>query len=56
MRATMGTTYRSLIGNLNRINYRLEDLRVQAASGKKLQRPSDDPSAIRPTLFARSDI
>ncbi|TYP00179.1 flagellar hook-associated protein 3 FlgL [Geothermobacter ehrlichii] len=56
MRATMGTTYRSLLGNLNRINSRLEELRVQTASGKKLQRPSNDPSAIRPTLYARADI
>lgn len=56
MRATLGTTYRSLLGSLNRINSRLEDLRVQTASGKKLQRPSDDPSSIRPTLYARADI
>lgn len=56
MKATMGTTYNSLLTNLNKINRSLEDLRLQTATGKKINKPSDDPSAIRPMLNARSSI
>jgi flagellar hook-associated protein 3 FlgL len=37
-------------------NTRLEELRLQAATGKKVTKPSDDPSAIRPMLNARGQI
>ncbi|ORJ63493.1 flagellar hook-associated protein FlgL [Geothermobacter hydrogeniphilus] len=56
MKATMGTTYHTLLAHLNRINRTLEDLRVQSATGKKINKPSDDPSAIRPMLNARTQI
>lgn len=56
MRATLTTTYRSLLFNLTRQNNRLEDLRNQAATGKRMNKPSDDPSAIRPVLNARGQI
>lgn len=56
MRATLGTTYRSLLNNLNRSSIRLEELRVQGATGKRMTRPSDDPAAIRPVLNARGQI
>lgn len=56
MRATLTTTYRSLLANLTHSSTRLEDLRVQAATGKKVSKPSDDPSAIRPMLDTRGQI
>ena len=56
MKSTQATTYRSLNSELNSINGRLEHLRNQAATGKKLLRPSDDPAAIRPVLSARTQI
>lgn len=56
MKSTQATTFRSLNTELNSINNQLEDLRLQAATGKKLNRPSDDPAAIRPVLSARTQI
>ncbi|WP_305046875.1 flagellar hook-associated protein FlgL [Geoalkalibacter sp.] len=56
MRATLTTTYRSLLANLTQSSTRLEDLRLQAATGKRMSKPSDDPSAIRPVLNARGQI
>lgn len=56
MKSTQSTTFRSLNAELGSINNRLEDLRNQAATGKKLIRPSDDPAAIRPVLSARTQI
>ena len=56
MKATEGTTYRMLQSNLGRITTRLEDLRVQGATGIKLNKASDAPSAIRPVLTARTQI
>ncbi len=56
MRATLTTTYRSLLFNLTRQNTRLEELRNQAATGKRMVKPSDDPSGIRPVLNARGQI
>jgi flagellar hook-associated protein 3 FlgL len=56
MKTTLATQYRSLNSEMNRLTSTLEDLRNQAATGKKLIRPSDDPAAIRPVLSARSQI
>ena len=56
MKATEGTTYRMLQKNLDRVTTRLEDLRIQGATGLKLTKPSDDPSAIRPVLTTRTQI
>jgi flagellar hook-associated protein 3 FlgL len=56
MKATQGTTYRSLQAQINQMGLRLEDLRNTAASGKKLNRPSDDPAAIRPVLNSRTQL
>lgn len=56
MKATEGTTYRMLQSNLGRISSRLEELRTQGATGIKLTKPSDDPSAIRPVLTTRTQI
>lgn len=56
MKTTLSTTYRSLNSEMSRLSSTLENLRNQAATGKKLLRPSDDPAAIRPVLSARSQI
>ena len=56
MRATQTTTYRSLQNFLDRTSDRLQTLQLQAATGKRLNRPSDDPTAISPVLSARTQI
>ncbi|MBD1401253.1 flagellar hook-associated protein FlgL [Pelovirga terrestris] len=56
MKATQVTTYRSLQNFLDRTSDRLSTLQLQAATGKKLNRPSDDPTAISPVLSARTQI
>ncbi len=56
MKATEGTTYRMLQSNLGRVTTRLEELRIQGATGLKLNKASDDPSAIRPVLTTRTQI
>jgi flagellar hook-associated protein 3 FlgL len=56
MRATQTTTYRSLQSFLDRTSDQLAKLQLQAATGKKLNRPSDDPTAISPVLSARTQI
>jgi flagellar hook-associated protein 3 FlgL len=56
MKVTDGTTYRMLQTNLGRISTRLENLRNQGATGIKLNKPSDDPAAIRPVLTTRTQI
>ncbi|WP_456388254.1 flagellar hook-associated protein FlgL [Desulfolithobacter sp.] len=56
MKATQGTTYRMLGSRLDDITTRLEELRNIGATGKRLIKPSDDPSAIRPVLSMRKQI
>jgi flagellar hook-associated protein 3 FlgL len=56
MNVTEGTTYRMLQSNLNKITTKLENLRTQGATNLKLNKPSDDPSAIRPVLTTRTQI
>lgn len=56
MRATQATTYRSILFNLKTVSNRLSDLQLMSATGKRITKPSDDPSAIRPMLHARSEI
>ncbi|NOQ45274.1 MAG: flagellar hook-associated protein 3, partial [Desulfobulbaceae bacterium] len=56
MKATQGTTYRMLGSRLNDITTQLETLRKIGATGKKLNKPSDDPAAIRPVLTTRKQL
>lgn len=56
MRATSNTTYRSLQAFLGRTSEKMQTLQLAAATGKKLNRPSDDPTAISPVLSARTQI
>ena len=56
MKVTENTTYRLMNTNLNRITNNLQDLRNQGATGLKLNKPSDDPTAIRPVLTTRTQL
>lgn len=56
MKATLGMNYRVLGANLERLSNRLYELRQQTATGKRMNRPSDDPAAIRPVLDYRVRI
>lgn len=51
--SAMATT---MLANLNRNQQRLATLQEQVASGKQVQRPSDDPSAVASTLRYRSAL
>lgn len=56
MCATQTTTFRSLQNFLDKTSDRMSALRIQAATGKKLNRASDDPTAISPVLSSRTRI
>ncbi len=56
MKVTDNSTYRLMQTNLDRITNDLLTLRSQGATGLKLNKPSDDPGAIRPVLTTRSQI
>ncbi|MCK5516234.1 MAG: flagellar hook-associated protein FlgL, partial [Desulfobulbaceae bacterium] len=56
MKVTENTTYRLMQTNLDRISNELLELREQGATGVKLNKPSDDPGAIRPVLNARAQL
>ncbi|MGB3212412.1 MAG: flagellar hook-associated protein FlgL [Desulforhopalus sp.] len=56
MKVTDNSTYRLMQTNLDRITNDLLVLRNQGATGLKLNKPSDDPGAIRPVLTTRSQI
>jgi len=56
MKATQGTTYRMLGSRVNDVALQLEELRTIGATGKKLNRASDDPASVRPVLNTRKQI
>ena len=56
MKVTDNSTYRLMQTNLNTITNDLYELRLQGSTGLKLNRPSDDPGAIRPVLTTRSQL
>jgi len=56
MKVTDNSTYRLMQTNLDRITNDLLTLRNQGATGLKLNKPSDDPGAIRPVLTTRSQL
>lgn len=56
MQATQATTFRSLQTFLDKTSDRLQTLQLQAATGKRINRPSDDPTAISPVLTSRTQI
>jgi len=56
MKVTDNSTYRLMQTNLDRITNDLLELRNEGATGLKLNKPSDDPGAIRPVLTTRSQL
>lgn len=56
MRATQTTTFRSLSFFLDKTSTQLQKLELQAATGKRVNKSSDDPTAISPMLSARTQI
>jgi flagellar hook-associated protein 3 FlgL len=56
MKVTENSTYRLMQTNLDRITTDLLVLRNQGATGLKLNKPSDDPGAIRPVLTTRTQL
>jgi flagellin-like hook-associated protein FlgL len=56
MKVTDNSTYRLMQTNLDRITNDLLTLRNQGATGLKLNKPSDDPGAIRPVLTTRTQL
>lgn len=54
MRITDSFRFRVVTENLNRSRERLSDLQEQLASGKRINRPSDDPEAISNAMKLRS--
>ncbi len=56
MKVTDNSTYRLMQTNLDRITNDLLTLRTQGSTGLKLNKPSDDPGAIRPVLTTRSQL
>lgn len=56
MKVTENSTYRLMQTNLDRITNDLAELRNQGATGLVLNKPSDDPGAIRPVLTTRSQL
>lgn len=56
MKVTENSTYRLLQTNLNRITNDLLTLRYQGSTGLILNKPSDNPGAIRPVLTTRTQL
>ncbi len=56
MKVTDASTYRLMQTNLDRVTNNLQDLRYMGATGIKLNKSSDDTSAIRPVLTTRTQI
>lgn len=54
MRITDTFRYRTVISNLNRSRERMNDLQEQLATGKRINRPSDDPEAMSNAMKLRS--
>ncbi|MDG1842744.1 MAG: flagellar hook-associated protein FlgL [Nitrospinaceae bacterium] len=56
MRVTSQTQQRSELNNIFRITENMFNAQKQITSGKKIHKPSDDPSGMRDTLALRTNI
>jgi len=56
MKTTESITYRSILNHIDKVGTRLSDARMQVSTGRKLNKPSDNPSAIRPVLNGRTQV
>lgn len=56
MKVAQMALYRTIQQNLNRSSSNMNDLYLQASTGSRLSRASDDPSSISPVLSSRTEI
>ena len=56
MRVTSQTQQRNALNNIFRITEDMFNAQKEITSGKKIQKPSDDPSGMRDTLALRTNI
>ena len=56
MRITQSGTYRTIMNEMDRLTEGLNTLQVQSATGKRVTTASDDPTAVQPMLFTRSQM
>ncbi len=56
MRVTLGSLTLNFLRNLNAGLQRLSDLQQRLATGKRMQRPSDDPTNLPPVLVMRDAL
>ena len=56
MRVTLASSFQFMQTEIGRINEKTADLQKQAATGKKINEVSDDPTAVRPILNYRTQI
>ena len=56
MRVTSQTQQRNALNNIFRITENMFNAQKEITSGKKIQKPSDDPSGMRDTLALRTNI
>jgi flagellar hook-associated protein 3 FlgL len=56
MRVTSQTQQRSALNNIFRVTENMFNAQKQITSGKKIHKPSDDPSGMRDTLALRTSI
>lgn len=56
MRVTSNSVVRDLVSNLQQTYQRMDTLQTQLATGKQVQRPSDDPTAVRDSMTLRTAL
>ncbi len=56
MRVTTSMLHRSALGELQGVWGRMQKLQTQIASGKRIEKSSDDPSGTDRTMKARRDM
>lgn len=56
MKATLNTSFRSMLWHLNNVSSETYKLRAVATTGKRVSSASDDPSVVRQALDARQKI
>jgi len=56
MKTTLSATYRTMLMFLNQNSSRLQAAQVSVATGKRLNKGSDDPATVGPLLSARAQL
>src|SRR4051812_31212807 len=55
MRITSDTAYNNLLRDIERIAERMQNTQSQISSGKKLHKPSDDPTAVSDVIRIQAE-